>query len=92
MSLIGYTFIISSRDDEEDSQRYIYARIIVFRSLANVFNAIKKQFRDDVTFTVDVEEFIRKYSGRDFKPTVVGYIGHETDAEDIIVKCVYSED
>jgi len=92
MSLIGYTFIISSRDDEEDSQRYIYARIIVFRSLSNVFNAIKKQFKDDVTFTVDVEEFIRKYSGRDFKPTVVGYIGHESDPQDIIVKCVYSED
>lgn len=89
MSVIGNTFILASDDADENTYRYIDGRIIVYRNLTNTFNAIKKHFKDQVTFTVDVEDFIRKYSGRDFKPTKVGNLG---DLEDIIVKCVYGEE
>lgn len=92
MSLIGYTFVISSRDDTEDAERYMYSNVNVYRSLSNLFNAIKKQFEGNVTFLVDVEEFIRTHTGRDFRPIMVGFIGHESDPQDIIVKCVYGED
>lgn len=90
--VIGYTFIISSGVPEDDAERYIYAKIVMYRNLSGLFNGVKQQLKDRVTFTVDVEDFIRKYSGRDFKPTVVGYIGSESDGEDLIVKCVYSAD
>lgn len=92
MSVIGNTFILVSDDSEENTERYVLGRIVVYSNLVSTFNAIKKHLKDQVTFTVDVDEFIRKYSGRDFKPTKVGYVGHENDLEDIVVKCVYGED
>lgn len=91
-TVIGNSFIVRSDDPEENSERYVFGRIVVYRNLTSVFNAIKKIFKGKVTFTVNVEEFIRKHTGQDFKPTKVGYIGDESDCQDVIVKCVYGED
>ncbi len=90
--VIGYTFNILSREDEENAEGYMYAPVAMYRTLVSLFNAIKKQFKNNVTFTIDVEEFIRRHEGRDFQPIMVGYIGDEADGEDILVKCVYAAD
>lgn len=92
MSVIGNTFIIVSGHPQENSDRYVITRITLYRNLKNTFNAIEKMFRGNVTFTVNIDEFIRDYTGRDFKPVKVGYLGDESEDESIVVKCVYRED
>lgn len=97
MSLIGYTFIISSGDESEDSELYKFERVKFYKKLRNVFDGITKQLYDmgeenNVTYTVNIAQFIRDYTNCDFGCQKVGFIGKEHEERDIIVKCIYGED
>lgn len=87
--LVGYTFIVSSGDETEDSERYKFDRVKFYRKLADVFTAIQSEEEYDVvTYTIDVKDFIRRNEGMEFGACIVGYVGLKEDKRKISVKCV----
>lgn len=95
--VIGYTYIITSKELADDYDDYVNQNIEIYETLQEIIEEIReyikdKDLEDDITYEEDFDEFVEENEGEYFEPTTIAYIGDITDSQTFIVKCICKKD